>query len=151
LLFDECFLGQLNIERELKPSLALFGGDAELAHLFNKFSPGTEDHEWIPSIAREGWIVISADRGVNSKVSEKLPLICREFGVTHVIASASLQKRPAYFKIEAITSSWPVLLGEVATSTRGTGYLLQIVIGKKQRISYMLRKTYEPTADGPEA
>ena len=144
-LFDECFIGQLNVERDLAQSLALLGVDVELAHILSKFPLGTEDADWIPKIAQEGWIVVSFDRGKNSKKSEKLPLICRAFGVTHVLGSRGLQLRSAYYRIEAINSSWPLLLNEVAVAPRGTGYSLGIHTGKRHVFSFRLKKTYDPS------
>jgi len=42
----------------------------------------TMDNAWIPKIAGQGWIVISADRGKGKKRGGKLPMICQANGVT---------------------------------------------------------------------
>lgn len=144
-LFDEC-LGRPVVERQIKDSLRLYGSDAELAHLFSKFPMGAKDTEWIPAIAQEGgWIVVTADRGKHSKKDEKLPYICREFGVSHVMLSSGLHRRTMYYKYLAISSCWSALL-DVGSHPPGTGFSLGMHGDKKFRF----RKTMDPIADNPE-
>jgi hypothetical protein len=140
-LFDECVIGRRTVERELTDSLALFGAAAELAHLFDKFPPGTADSVWIPQIASEGgWIVITSDRGKTSRKSEKLPLICRELGVTHVVLSAGLHKRSTHYRVLAISSCWPQLIA-AADAPGGTRFTVSIHTGKRGTTSFRFRET----------
>lgn len=142
-LFDECLLGRHTVERELTDSLALFGAEADLAHLFSKFASGTADSEWIPQIANEGgWIVVTCDRGKNSKKSEKLPLICRDLEVTHVVLSAAIQKRSAYCRVMAISACWRQLIA-AADAPKGTGFAITMRIGKDGIPSFQFRQTSE--------
>lgn len=123
--FDEC-LSKPIVESQITPSLRLYGSDAEVAHLFSKFEPQTADSVWIPKLADEGgWIVISADRGINSKKSEKLPLICKSLGVSHVLLSAKLHSRNMYTKAIAIEASWDGLIA-IGSAPLGSGYLLHL-------------------------
>ncbi|MFZ1933546.1 MAG: hypothetical protein WCB27_21790 [Thermoguttaceae bacterium] len=122
---DEC-LSHLVVERQIRDSLQLYGADAEVAHLLTKFPKGMPDLEWIPELSKEGgWIVISPDRGSHSKKDERLPDICREMDVTHVIMSAALHRRNMYYKALAITTCWPALL-DAASYPAGTGFSLSL-------------------------
>jgi len=119
--FDEC-LSHLVVERQIRDSLQLYGADAEIAHLFNKFNRGTPDKVWVPELSAEGgWIVISADRGAHSRKDERLPLICRDLDVTHVLLSASLHRRDMHYKFSAINSCWKDLI-DAASAPPGTGF-----------------------------
>jgi len=144
-VFDECALGRCTVERELRDSLALFGADAELAHLLSKFPPGTKDEVWIPHLAHDGdWIIFSADLGKNSKKSESLPLICQALGVTHIIMSPALQRRPSFYRVLAISSCWTQILG-TAEAAKGTGFTLSMSTGKKGQISFRFQEWHKPT------
>ena len=124
-LFDEC-ISRLAVECQIRGSLQLYGADAEVAHLFSKFEPSTLDKDWIPALAKEGgWIIITADRGTHSRKDERLPAICRDFDVTHVLLSAALHRRNMYYKALAINSCWPGLL-DAATHPPGTGFSISI-------------------------
>jgi hypothetical protein len=124
-LFDEC-LGRPVVEGQIAESLKFYGADAIVAHIFAKFQPGTPDKIWISEIAREGnWIVITADRGIHSRMEEKLPLICREFNITHIMLSRGLHKRNIYYKALAIESSWSEIIA-TASAPPGTGFVLSM-------------------------
>jgi hypothetical protein len=125
-LFDEC-LSRPVVENDLVRSLRLFGSGAEVAHLITKFGEGAKDLVWIPEVAKErGWIIITADQGIHSKKSEKLPKICRAYGVTHVMISRGLHKRTMFYKALAISSVWGKLLA-LADVPRGGGYRLSMI------------------------
>ncbi len=144
-LFDEC-LPRPVVESHIVDSLRLFGAGAEIAHLLSRFPPGTPDRDWIPQIAREGWIIVTADAGKQSKKSEKLPIICREQRVTHVILSRALHKRKAFDKCHAITGAWGDLLA-TPDAIPGTHFSLQLTHSH----SVSLVRIWEPDGnfDGP--
>jgi hypothetical protein len=123
----------------------LFGADAELAHLFSKFSPGALDTVWIPQLAEEGdWIIVSCDKGKNSKKSESLPLICQATGVTHIILSTALGHRTSFYRVHAINSCWPQILA-TADAPKGSGFTLSISTGKKGKISFRFQEWQKPS------
>jgi hypothetical protein len=139
--FDEC-LSRPVVESDLVRSLSLYGSSAEIAHLLTKFGGGgVKDPEWVPILAHEtGWIVISADQGKNSKKSEKLPEICRAYGVTHAILSRGLHKRNMYYKSLAIVSLWGKLHA-LADEPRGGGYRITMT---GETASFRLVRVSEP-------
>jgi len=85
-MFDEC-IGKPVMEqlRQAVDPVARF------IHVCDEFKSGALDNDWIPQIAsRGGHVVITSDGGQHSKRTEKLPLICAEYGVTHVVMSGTL-------------------------------------------------------------
>ena len=107
LLFDENFgrpiikaLGEFLVFHELAP---------RVDHLLNRFaSEGDKDEEWIPKCAKEDWIVITADKG--GRGYAKLPRICRQFGVRHILLVGQLVHRRQFEKVRAIIALWPQVL-----------------------------------------
>ena len=86
LMFDEC-VGKPAME-EIQRTISLSLDEAEFKHVLDFQRQGVLDEDWIPRIAREGdWVVITADRGRrgSAKKGEKLPVVCKQQGVTHVV------------------------------------------------------------------
>ena len=81
-----------------------FGTDkVELKHIRDFQLNGTPDEQWIPELAaKDGWIVITADRGKQGGATEKLPRICAAHGVTHVILSSAVHHQKTMSKIISI-------------------------------------------------
>lgn len=124
-LFDEC-ISKPVVEKQVAESLVLYGAAASVTHFLRKYPSGTKDPRWIPEIAEEGgWIVVSMDRGRHSKKSERLPIICRAFRVTHVVLSAGLEKRSMHYRATAIAACWPELIA-AASRPAGTGFRLSM-------------------------
>jgi hypothetical protein len=81
LMLDEC-LGR-PIVLAMNEWLSWENPSPTIHHLTNYFISGSLDPEWIPKIKGQGWIIISQDKG--SKGRNKLPQICVECGITHII------------------------------------------------------------------
>ena len=120
-LFDEC-LGKPSVA-QLQASLR---STPNCAHLCDFFASGTLDNDWIPQIATEGgWIVITSDAGRKTNKGGKLPRLCKEFGITHVILTAALHRKPAAEKVAALVLAWDrieALAAEPAGSRFKLGY-----------------------------
>ncbi len=65
LLLDEC-LGR-PIVQDINQMLSWDNPKPIIHHLTNYFVPGELDPVWIPQVAAEGWIVLTADRGKKGK------------------------------------------------------------------------------------
>src|ERR1700722_11324844 len=102
LLLDEC-LGR-PIVVAMNEWLSWGNPKPTIHHLTNYFIPGSEDPDWIPKIKGQDWIVISQDKGKNGK--NKLPQICAEYGITHIILSPSVGQLKQSEKANAIIAVW---------------------------------------------
>jgi hypothetical protein len=81
---------------------------------------GTEDAEWISKLEQElGWVVITADRGKDPK-SPKLPILCVQFKITHVLITPSLMQAGYSVQKQALLTVWQqiVRLPQVPKGTR---------------------------------
>jgi PIN like domain len=146
-LFDECIGKPL-----MESILGLVMTDAEFVHITDYFSQGVKDPDWIPRLAAEGgWVVISADAGKQSKKGDKLPELCWEFGITHVLLSTKLHLRSSAVKASAIASMWNQI-EPLTKATPGSRYLLRYKETKGRRgvILVLEDKGLRPeTGDGP--
>lgn len=89
-LFDECVPKPSMIEL----AKMLLPARPEFAHICDKLTSGILDNDRVPQISKEGgWIIITGDRGKRQSLGGKLPDLCREHKVTHVIFSSGLHKR----------------------------------------------------------
>jgi hypothetical protein len=84
----------------------------EFSYLMDLFPSGTLDETWVPQVASGGWIVITADRGKQTKggPEKRLPLICESQGVSHVLLGASLHQLPSDRKLRALIGVWDSIL-----------------------------------------
>ena len=82
---------------------------------------GEEDDVWIPKLAREKWVIISADQGHLG--GAKLPLVCKTWKITHVLIKGKLHHARQFEKARAILAVWPELL-EAAKAIPGTEFRL---------------------------
>lgn len=100
LLLDEC-LGR-PIVNAMSEWLSWGEPKPTIHHLTNYFVPGTLDPDWIPKVKGEGWIIISQDKG--SKGRNKLPQICTECKITHIILAKAVGRMKQREKASAIIS-----------------------------------------------
>ena len=111
----------------------------EIKHVLDDWSPGTPDPKWLEVIRNDpSWIVITKDAGVNS-ARDKLPMICREWGITHVVFTGGIIQKGFLTQKNAITGVWEQLfhlhrlpsgsqvkLGEVTRKGEPAGFALRV-------------------------
>ena len=120
LLFDENF-GKPLVEALKK--VATFSRDiADVRHIIDLRHGGRRDDEWVPEVAGGDWLVITCDRGKSA--GPKLPQLCREAKLTHVLMSGSLHNSPQFEKARAVLVVWPALVAASA-EIAGARYSLQ--------------------------
>mgnify|MGYP001272872431 CR=1 FL=1 len=122
-MFDE------NLGRPIVGALAgLLGFDKprpQVAHLIEYLeSTGEKDEVWIPRLAAEGWTVVTADKGSRGGGS-KLPRICREHRITHVLLVGRLVHSPQFEKARSVLVIWPELLKEAGYRPRGSCFKIR--------------------------
>jgi hypothetical protein len=91
LLFDECVGKPLVDHLRSLLALAVLENDAEVSHILDIYGQGKLDSEWIPEIAAQAYIVITGDLG--RKGGAKLPRLCVQYGITHVLLSPAMGSR----------------------------------------------------------
>lgn len=102
LLFDTC------CSKKLAKEFRAFSDpeEREVQHLLDDWAADTPDSEWLASIKHEpGWIVITKDSGVNSR-TEKLPLICADWGITHVTLTPAIIHAGVVVQKDALAAVW---------------------------------------------
>lgn len=97
----------------------------EFAHILDNFQSGTHDDVWIPAMKGKGYVVISTDSGRNRPLTGgKLPQLCRENEITHILFSPRLHQLPARDKIAALVLVWDQIM-DVPTEVPGTRFSLR--------------------------
>lgn len=92
--------------------------DLTVALLTDMFKSGEGDEVWIPRIAVEKkWVIVTQDKGRKPKEkgriarnSNKLPRLCLEYGVTHILVSQVIAQMPALEKCNAVGFAWDKIL-----------------------------------------
>jgi hypothetical protein len=126
-LFDEC-LGKPIVEPLARLISMGKGEKPGVAHILDFTGMGTRDEDWIPRIARDGWTVITQDGGrtPNKLRGKKLPRLCAEYAVTHVILSPAICQRYAFEKFLTVLSVWYQLIDMADDpANRGNRYALE--------------------------
>jgi hypothetical protein len=136
LMLDEC-LGR-PLVADINKMLSWDIPSPTIHHLTNYFIPGESDPVWIPKVAEEGWIILTADRGKKGK--DKLPSICVTYKVTHILMGTSVMKLKQYQKANAIISIWEKIK-ECADAPKGSRFLMS---SNKGRVS--LKQVILPTS-----
>jgi len=78
-----------------------------LRHIYAVSKPKEQDPSWISKLDENEFIIISGDRG-NKK--PRLPQICREKQITHIILSSTVHHSSRFERARAIIMLWPHLL-----------------------------------------
>ncbi len=107
LLFDECCSRRL--ARELHEFYHRDYPGLEIRHVLDDWAAGTPDSQWLETLREDSsWIVITKDAGKNS-APEKLPLICREWNITHVLFTAGIIQKGFLTQKNALVAVWEKL------------------------------------------
>jgi hypothetical protein len=118
-------------------------GTIEFAHLTDRFERGELDSVWVPLIAQQGrWIVITADNAKKNNKGGKLPRLCSEFKVTHVLLSGALHQKTTAEKRDAILLMWG-RIAKLDGETPGTRFKLKYKSkkGSKDEVVLVLEKS----------
>lgn len=126
LLFDEC-VGTPTLGL-LKSVLATAPEKPCLRHILEFQSQGVHDEVWLPRISKDGWIIVTADRGRQGRTGkgEKLPVLCRQYDVTHVMLSKTIHHWNSFQKFRCIMAVWTDI-ARLASAPKGSAHLLRVV------------------------
>lgn len=120
-LFDEC-LGR-PLTEALRKLVGFHRHQVGILHIFDRFPPGTRDDVWVPAIAQEDWIVVSVDRGKSP--GPKLPNLCAQLGVRHILLAPGAAQLPQFEKARAFLRVWRDALN-LEQAPNGTRALLKL-------------------------
>lgn len=74
----------------------------QIQHLTDYYRASRCDSVWVKNLASEGgWIAISHDQG-HDKTRPKLPVLCREYGLTCILMSSALHQQGVKMHMEVI-------------------------------------------------
>ena len=94
-----------------------------IKHIQDFYEEGITDDIWIPQIALEKWIIVTADRA-KKYGGAKLPSICKKFNVNHILISGRLHNEKQFEKARAIITVWPQIL-TIPDEPAGTRFALR--------------------------
>lgn len=98
--------------------------NVELRHLVQDYPLDTPDSGFIKDYAKQGYVIVTGDSAKQSGRGDKLPKICIDEGITHVLFTGRLQQRRTFDKMRAIITVWPELL-EAYNASPGSRFKLQ--------------------------
>jgi len=125
ILFDEC-VGKPVLDA-IRPVLRLRTETFEMEHVLNFQEQGVADEDWLPKYAGEGWIIITADRGMGGlSKGEKLTIVCRKLAMTHITLSSKVHHKNNFDKTVAILSVWNDIINRVIHAEGGTRFSLRL-------------------------
>jgi len=137
LLFDECIGGPLIAH--FAALIAYTPVDCEVKLVLDYVASGVHDQDWIPKIADEGWIIVTGDSGKGGTgKGQKLPHLCTQLGVTHIMLSGKLQQKKGFEKVRAIISVWEEIC-ELPAQPKGSAWVLRFV-GSGRNVALQQRK-----------
>ena len=118
LYFDECCSTRFKIDLP-----AFFAADfpnLKVSHVLDSYDPGTGDSTWLKPLQEDrSIIVVTADVGRDPS-KEKLPLVCKKLGITHIAFSATLINAGYTKQKSAIASVWAQIVEQVPLLPLGT-------------------------------
>lgn len=80
--------------------------DVEAVHLRDRFAPDTKDVDWIPVAGSEGWVLVTADDHLRTRVAERRAL--EQNGVTTIFLPRRFLDRGLWKQAEYIVRYWPL-------------------------------------------
>lgn len=121
LFFDNC-IGP-PISKAIGELLKFHSESTSVKHIRDYFIDSISDDNWIPQIAAEKWVVITADKAKRYG-GPKLPSICKKYKVTHILISGKLHNAPQFEKARAIIYLFPQII-EAFKQPAGTRFSMR--------------------------
>lgn len=126
LFFDNCI--GYPISEAIGKLLQFHTTKFEVKHINDYFVDSTPDEKWIPDISNDDWIVITADRA-RRYGGKKLPSICNQYNVTHILLSGKLHNAKQFEKAKAIIGQISNII-DIANEDKGGRFSLQYTSNK---------------------
>ncbi|WP_425615712.1 hypothetical protein NA78x_005642 [Anatilimnocola sp. NA78] len=127
---------------------------AEVVHVFDfqaslgMGEEGVWDEHWIKQAGEQGYTVIASDRGKGGvSKGKKLPRLCEEYGITHVLLGESIHRRRKFSKLLSILSVWHELV-DIAREEPGKRYFMEAA-GSQESQRGKAKVTHRPITKRP--
>jgi hypothetical protein len=118
LYFDECC--SIRFKNDLLAFFSVDSQDLKISHVLDYYDAGTGDSTWLKPLQDDpSIIVVTGDVGRDPS-KEKLPLICKEMGITHIAFTAALINAGYTKQKSAIASVWQQIVEQIPLLPRGT-------------------------------
>lgn len=101
---------------QLAKILNILGVDAH--HLQEDFSPDTPDVDWLPTVGKRGWVVITGDRRISKKPPERKAL--QEANVIAVFMAKGFTSKKIFDLVASFIKWWPDIAHAVSRVKPGT-------------------------------
>lgn len=121
--FDEC-VGRPIMET-VEQKLQSQGVSVTFSHLKDRFAEKQLDEDWIPQIAPEGWVIITSDQARKRSKGGRLPELCIEYEVTHVLIGTTLHHKSSGEKEKALLDAWGDIM-KLTSVPKGSRYRLHL-------------------------
>src|SRR5688572_16364980 len=97
--------------RAMASLLAFSQEQPEIKSILDLYDQGTVDEVWVPELSaqKESVIVITCDRA-KRRGGAKLPSLCQQYGLTHVLVSGKLHEKKQFEKARAVITVWSDLV-----------------------------------------
>jgi hypothetical protein len=92
-----------------------------LKHIFQISQEGEEDNQWTQKLDEGDCIIITGDQG---RDKPRLPQICKDKHVTHIILTRNVHNSSKFERARAIIALWPQIL-QTFSSPPGSRYQIQ--------------------------
>lgn len=97
--------------REVKEFFAADFPDLVTVHILDFYQPGIKDSRWLKALEEDrSWIVLTQDLGNKGPRNEKLPLICKELGISFVCFTPFIIKAGYTIQKRSIVAKWDEIL-----------------------------------------
>jgi hypothetical protein len=106
--------------------------EIEIVHLQDRFDPSTPDHEWIPRIRDEGFIIISGDPRITRNPANRQAWL--ESGLTAFFLADGWAQRRFWIQAGELVRWFPIIIETVRRCQPGSGFLLPFRGSQPNRI-----------------
>jgi predicted nuclease of predicted toxin-antitoxin system len=91
--------------------------DVDAIHLREKFATGTDDVEWIPKVAEQGWILVTGDHKIARRREEKR--VFQEARLITFFLSKTYNNKSRLVRIRWIINQWEKIETEASGASPG--------------------------------
>jgi len=92
--------------------------DVDAIHLRDRFDPSTPDEEWLREAGKCGWVVVTLDKKIRSRVAEREAY--KQYGVVLVVIYEKYMRLPKWNQIVWMLTRWPKIEEAVKEARQGT-------------------------------